>query len=290
MGFLREQDGRHAVYHRLAGYGRRVFRSESWDFQFWTSEPRMALEPDAGDPPQIQFYGLGAAPYGSYQIGTLWMFHTDPEEYGLGKMRGYQEAELTYARMGTAWHRAAQGTPFLPHGEPGTWEQGNLQCASAPVYLDDEIRYYYVGTTMFHQRHWELEPQRAGVGLARLQPDRFVALCAGEEPAELLTVAFRLPSPDLFVNVQTGEDGWVRVEILDADARPIPGLAEADCPPVTGDSTSHALRWRGASPEAMPIGKHVRLRLRARNARLYSIYAVEPGETPVYHRFSAPRP
>lgn len=290
MGLVREQDGRYAAYHRLDGYGRRVFRSESWDFQYWTGEPRMILEPDASDPPQIQFYGMGAALYGSYQIGTLWIFHTDPEEYGIGKMRGYQETELTYARLGTAWHRAAPGQPFLPHGELGSWEQGNLQCASAPVFLDDEIRYYYIGTTMFHRRRWELEPQRAGLGLACLRPDRFVALGAGEEPAELLTVAFRLPSPELFVNAQIDEGGWIRAAMLDAEARPWPGLGDAESIPVTGDSTSHPLRWRGAGPGTMPLGKPIRLRLRAQKARLYSIFALEPGEKPVYDRFTAARP
>lgn len=289
MAFLRKSDGRYAVHHRLHGYGRRVFRSESWDFTFFTREPRMIMEPDAGDPPQIQFYGMGSAPYGSYEIGTLWMFHTDPEEMGFGKARGYQEAELTYARHGHAWHRAAQGSPFIPHGPEGSWEQGNLECASQPVFLDDEIRYYYMGTTMTHQRHWELEPQRAGLGMASIEPDRFIALQATDQPADLLTVAFRLPSTELFLNAATEADGWVRVEMLDTDGKAIEGLGETDCIPVTGDSTSHPVRWRNHGPTHM-IGKPVRLRLRAQNARLYSIFATEPGEQPVCHRFSAARP
>ena len=78
MAFFRTRDGRYAAFHRLAGFGRRVFRSESWDFLYWSGEPRMIMEPDAGDPPQVQFYGMGATGYGAYEIGTLWMYHTDP--------------------------------------------------------------------------------------------------------------------------------------------------------------------------------------------------------------------
>ncbi|MGD2175541.1 MAG: hypothetical protein PVJ27_09065 [Candidatus Brocadiaceae bacterium] len=289
MAFLRQPTGRYAVHHRLHGHGRRVFRSESWDFRFFSGEPRMIVEPDAGDPPQIQFYGMGAAPYGSYEIGTLWIFSTDPDEMGFGKSRGYQEAELTYARHGHAWHRAAQGTPFIPHGGADSWERGNLQCASQPVFLDDEIRYYYMGTTMTHQRHWELEPQTAGVGMASMQPDRFVALCAGGEPAELLTVSFRLPSTELLINAATESNGWVRVEVLDAEGAPVKGLGRTDCVPVKGDSTSHQPRWSREQLNHL-VGKSIRLRLRARNARLYSIYATEPDEEAVYHRFTAPRP
>jgi len=289
MALLRSLDGRYVVHHRLHGYGRRVFRSESWDFRFFGSEPRMIMEPDAGDPPQIQFYGMGAAPYGSYEIGTLWMFHTDPEEMGFGKIRGYQEAELTYARHGHAWHRAAQGTPFIPHGPDDSWEHGNLQCASQPVFLDDEIRYYYMGTTMTHQRHWELEPQTAGIGMASMKPDRFVALRARDEPGQLLTVSFRLPSAKLFVNAATETDGWLRVEVLDANAGPLEGLGRTDCIPITGDSRSHRVHWAHEQLNHL-AGKSIRLRLHARNARLYSVFAPEPGEEPVYHRFTAPRP
>ena len=250
----------------------------------------MVMEPDASDPPQLEFYGMGSAPYGSYEIGTLWTFHTDPQEYGVGKMRGCQQAELTYARSGYAWHRAAAGTAFIPHGGPGAWDQGNLQCASQPVYLDDEIRYYYAGTNVLHKSHWELDPQRAGLGMASIKLDRFVALCAGEEEAELMTVAFTLPSRELFINASIAARGWVRVEMLDAEARPIQGLTAQQCQPVAGDSLSHPVRWRDAEGDAFPVGKPVRIRLLARHARLYSIWTPEPGESAVYHRFTAARP
>ena len=289
MALFRTPDGRFAAHHRLAGYGRRVFRSESWDFLYWSGEPRMIMEPDAGDPPQIQFYGMGATSYGSYEIGTLWIYHTDPADTGGGKMRGYQEAELTYARQGYAWHRAAQGTPFIPHGEPGSWEQGNLQCASAPVFVDDEIRYYYVGTTMFHQSHWELEPQTAGLGMASMKPDRFVALIASDEPAELTTIAFAPDAPHLFLNAKTAPDGWVKLELLDPGGSVLPGFSLDDCLPVTGDGTAIPVRWK-PDRSTIPAGQPIRLRLHARSASIYSIFSCDPDKLRSYPRFHAIRP
>jgi hypothetical protein len=288
MGLLRAPDGRYVIYHRLHGFGRRVFRSESWDFVYWTGEPRLVLEPDAGDPPQTQFYGLGSTAYGPFEIGTLWIFHTDEEDLLPGKSHGYQEAELAYARSGYAWHRAAQGTPFIPHGGPGEWDRGNLQCASAPVFLPDEIRYYYAGTDMRHQKRWELEPQTAGLGLATLKPDRFIALCAGRDPAELITVSFPLAG-ELFVNAATRPAGWIRVELLRGDKEPIAGYAGSACVPVSGDSISHHVRWESGDT-ALPIGETVRLRVLAQDADLYSLYSVAPGEEPVYHKFTVVRP
>ena len=290
IGFLRAPDGRFAAYHRMAGYGRRVFQSESWDFAHWSGEPRMVLEPDAGDPPQTQFYGLGACAYGPYEVGTLWIYATDPEDLESGKPHGLQTPELTYARVGTAWHRAEPGTAFIPNGAAGEWDCGNLQAASQPVFLDDEIRYYYAGTNVRHSRHWELEPQEAGLGMARLKPDRFVGLRAGEAPAELGTIAFKPPSVEVLVNARTADDGEVRVELQDAEARPLAGFTAGDCRPINGDSTAHRVEWRGVGQAEAPVGQPTRIRVTARGASVYSVFVTDPGESPVYHQFEALRP
>ena len=290
IGFLRAPDGRFAAYHRMSGYGRRVFRSESWDFAHWSGEPRMVLEPDAGDPPQTQFYGLGACAYGPYELGTLWIYATDPDDHGPGKANGLQTPELAYARAGTAWHRAEPGRAFIPNGAADEWDCGNLQAASQPVFLDDEIRYYYAGTNVRHSRHWELEPQEAGLGLGRLKPDRFVALRAGETRAELGTIAFKPPSVDVFVNARTADGGEIRVELQDEEARPLAGFTAADCRPINGDSTAHRVEWRGVGQAKAPVGQPTRIRLTARRASVYSVFVAEPGESPIYHQFEGLRP
>ena len=289
MGFLRAPDGRFAAYHRMAGYGRRVFRSESWDFLHWSGEPRMVLEPDPGDPPQTQFYGLGACAYGPYEVGTLWIYATDRDDLGPNKMDGLQTPELAYARTGTAWHRAEQGTAFIPNGAADEWDSGNLQPASQPIFLDDEIRYYYAGTNERHSSRWEVNPQEAGLGLARLKPDRFVALRAGDTAAELGTVIFVPPSVDVFVNARTADDGEVRVELQDAEARPLAGFTAGDCRPINGDSMAHRVEWRGVGQVEAPVGQPTRIRLTARRASVYSVFVTEPGESAVYHQFEALR-
>lgn len=288
MGFVRCRDGRYLAYHRNFNprSGRRICRSESWSLRQWSiGEPGIVLEPDAADPPQVQFYGMGSALYGPYEIGTLWMFHTDLEERGLTKMNGYQETELTYARAGNCWHRAAQGVPFVPHGLPGAWDAGNLQCASQPVFLENEICYYYAGSTMRHRTHWELEPQRAGLGLATLEPDRFIALVAGHKPAGLLTQAFKMASPRLSINASLETDGEIQAAWLDAEARPIPGFTWEDCLPIRGDSTAHAVTWKDRRTAAELVNSVVHLSVRARRARLYSIYMAQDNENVVYHQF-----
>jgi hypothetical protein len=286
-GLLRRTDGRYVAYHRVAGFGRRMFRSESHDFVHWSSPPQLVMEQDAADPPQTQFYGVGVTQYGAYEIGTLWIYRTEEGDWGGAKMRGLQTPELVYSREGTAWHRAAQGTPFVPNGAPGEWDAGNLQPASQMVFLDDEIRCYYAGTDARHEGNWEAIGQHAGLGTACLKPDRFIALRAGDQPAEMMTVLFKsLGDAEFYVNVRTARDGVVRLEVLDAEANPLPGRTESDCVPITGDHWSHKVMWRG-DPEPLKRDRIIRMRLTAQRASVYAIATAEPDETSPYHRFQA---
>jgi hypothetical protein len=94
----------------------------------------------------------------------------------------------------------------------------------------------------------------------------------------------------------------VRVALLGADMSANPGRNEDDCAPFTGNEVAHEVRWPGqdggaaapaapapAAPAPAP-GELVRLRVRAQHARLYALAAAEPGERPLYHRFTELNP
>lgn len=283
MGFHRV-DGRYVVYHRVWGHGRRIFRSESWDFRHW-SEPRMVLEPDASDEAQVEFYGLGVRAYGPYEIGTLWIYHTDEDDFGIHKMNGYEDAEFAYTRFGYAWHRAAQNEPFITSGDADAWDCGNIQCASAPLYLPNEIRYYYAGTNVRHKPGWEREKQTSGLGVAAQRPDGFISMEAGSVPGEIITRAFKLPSTDVWLNAVTGTEGWVEVGLLDQGGTPIKGFDR----PVRfiGDETAHRVQWMHDEGSASPSGQLARLRIRAQNAEVFSVAV---GERDAYFRFTEGNP
>ena len=284
MSLLRRPDGTYAAHHRVPGGGRRIGRSESADFLEWRGG-RIVLEPGPGDPPQFQMYGMGAAMYGDFEIGTLWAYRTDSEDMGQSKMNGRQEAELSYSRNGLAWHRAAAGQPFIPSGMEGEWDCGNLQCASAPVYLDEEIRYYFAASTVRHSVRWELTPARFGIGMATLKPDRFVALKAGPEGGEAWTRRFSMHAPDIRVNAEVEDGGEVRLEMLDHQGRVIPGFERERCLPIRGDGTGQAVRWEGQPNGTELVGRPVRWRLTARQAKVYSVWMPDGEGVTCYHRF-----
>lgn len=289
MSLHRAYDGRYVAYHRPNFGDRRVGRSESWDFLHW-SEPRLVMEPDAKDPAQVQFYGLGSIPYGAYEVGTLWIYQTCEDDMDFYKMKGHQQPELVYARSGAAWHRAAQGVPWIRRGSKGAWDWGMIQCASSPVLLEDEIRFYYAAFRVAHPwgRSDEKNKNRCGIGMAHMKPDRFVRLSAGDGPATLLTRPFWTDCPEFYINGITKKGGYVKAEITDLDGRVIMGFTLKDCVPFVGDEVRHRLVWSSRSDPLKLAHRQIRLRVKTRNARLYSLFSGTEDEIKAYWKFRIP--
>jgi hypothetical protein len=70
------------------------------------------------------------------------------------------------------------------------------------------------------------------------------------------------------VNAKTRPGGTLRVELLRADGRALPGFAAADCEAVAGDHHAVAVRWRGG--DRAPAGA-VKARFLLRWAFLYRL-------------------
>ena len=97
------ETGQYILYHKTISRPiRKVSRMVSDDFIHWR-DSRQVLEPDKYDPPDTQFYGLSAFPYGNQFLGLLWVYHTytqfmdmqlvssQPRQHRLGAFGG-QEA------------------------------------------------------------------------------------------------------------------------------------------------------------------------------------------------------
>ena len=302
MSLHRAADGRYVVYTRPEGGDRRVARAESWDFIHW-SEVKLVLEPGPQDPPGIQFYGMGSTLYGGYELGTLWIYHTAPEDLSYYKtMGGRQEPELAYCRNGSSWgwpllsgaggyswHRAAPGEPLIPlGGAADEWDWGRVQPASGMVFLEDEIRIYYAGTKTPHGvKDWDRPEPRCGIGLASLKPDRFVSLSAAGE-GELLTRPLKTDTPEFYVNAAVEAGGYLRVEVADIGAKPIAGFELDNCLPIAGDSVRHRVQWWGNPSAASLAGPWIRLRVKAARARLYALFCCREEELGQYWKFRIP--
>jgi len=110
-----------------------------------------------------------------------------------------------------------------------------------PVW-DGAARFYYSGRAGGHGAQF---PEAYGaIGLATLRIDGFCSMYSGEQPGAILTKPVTWPGGELLVNADprrdisghhSGDDGTygsIRVELRDADNKPLAGYRFADCNPI----------------------------------------------------------
>ncbi len=88
----------------------------------------------------------------------------------------------------------------------------------------------------------------------------------------MVTVPFTYTGDHLELNFATSGAGEIRVEVQDADGKPLPGLALEDCDPLIGDRIAGTVHWRGQASLARYVAKPVRLRFQLVDADLYSLW------------------
>ena len=104
-----------------------------------------------------------------------------------------------------------------------------------------------------------------------LRLDGFVSVSAPWAGGELITKSLRFKGKELEINYSTSAGGAVRVEIQDADGKPIPGFALDDCTQIVGDQIERVVAWTGGSDVSPLAGQVVRLRFAMADADLYSL-------------------
>ena len=63
----------------------------------------------------------------------------------------------------------------------------------------------------------------------------------------------------------------MRVEILDADGKPLPGRALADSQDFAGNRLEHDFRWKKGADLSDLAGRVIRLRFMLKDADVYSL-------------------
>jgi hypothetical protein len=101
--------------------------------------------------------------------------------------------------------------------------------------------------------------------------DGFVSVHADSPAGELTTRPLRFTGKELSINYAVGKGGNARIEIQDADGRPIPGFSLEDSRPMTGDAVAESAQWKRGSDVSTLSGRPVRLRFVLQDADLYSM-------------------
>jgi hypothetical protein len=263
--FRDPRSGKFVIVGRLMRQGRRcVQRLESEDFVFWTNgEP--LLEPDPDDRPGDDFHCLTAFAYGKSYLGLLSVCHNDPAAQNM-------DVQLAASRDGWKWSRLCDRGTFLPFSARGDWDRHQVTVAAPPMQVADQLWFYYGGRSrrLGNYSGPDNGPDWGGVGLASIRVDGFAHIEGSFDGGVVTTKPLLLRGAKLHVNVASAF-GQAQVQLLDAEGRPIEGMASA---PVVADSTDWTVQWlSGRDLSGWTSGNRpMRLRFILRNARLYSFW------------------
>lgn len=104
-----------------------------------------------------------------------------------------------------------------------------------------------------------------------LRIDGFVSIEAPQSEGEVVTKPIVFSGKNLVFNFATSAAGGIRVEIQDADGKPIEGFGIEDTPVVFGDSLAYTVPWKDGRDLASLAGRPVRLRFELKDADLFSM-------------------
>jgi len=201
-------------------------------------------------------------------LGMITMYHPITQTLNL---------RMAASRDGRHWwfpDRVAclDNAPLGDYGGGMIWQSQNLIVQGKMLYV------YYGGTEGIHRQISETRAPSTRIGPMETvteQPGYFIpfnsALCraawrvdrmyalvssaGGPTIGTAVTTPRELGGASMWVNLRTRppkksarpevDSGYLLVELLDKDGKPLPGFTQADCAPLKGDHAAIQVRWAG---------------------------------------------
>jgi hypothetical protein len=169
---------------------------------------------------------------------------------------------VTFHRWGEAFIRPGPLSNNWVYGDNGpTW--GMLETPSHVTTAPPELSLYAV------ENYWR--GNSMDVRRFTIRVDGFVSVNAPLSGGEFVTKPLLVDGSQLELNFSTSAAGSIRLEIQDADGRPLPGFSLQEIPEIFGDAIEYLVPLRGGSTFASLAGRPVRMRFVLRDADLYAM-------------------
>lgn len=149
---------------------------------------------------------------------------------------------------------------------------GLIETRSAIEGAPDELSFFLTEST-------NLDDTSARSRRHTIRVDGFVSVYAGLNGGELLTRPVIFDGDSLVLNFSSSAAGGIWVELQDGNGHAIEGRGMEDCDEVWGDDLARTVSWEGDRDLSALAGQPVRLRLRLRDADLYSLRFVKGGSS-----------
>ncbi len=269
ISFWDDDLGQYVAYTRgVAGTGpfkggvRWIRRATSPDFRNWSE-----LVPiDTGETPDEHFYTNACVKYDRapsvyLMFPSRYVYERSPNP-DWTYSPGVNDIVFMSSRDGLKFDRSMRDAFIRPGLDQNNWHDRG-------VYIETGILHTSpTEISLYGMENSHLPSQR--ILRYTLRTDGFVSVNAGYAGGEMTIVPVVFEGGELEVNYSTSAVGSIRVEMQDAEGRPIEGFGLDDCPEKFGDEIEGVIGWNnGASPGRL-AGTPVRLRFVLKDADLYA--------------------
>ncbi len=231
---------------------------------------------DEQDAPRTDIYNMSAQPY---PLDPCWYVafpaflrrsaEADAPGYR-GRHIGPVEVQFVGSRDGIAWHRYDRAA-YAPPSVASPEKRNMVFMGTGLVVRGNEIWTY---GTEFESAHGDVaarEKKADGVIARWVQRvDGFVSANTGNTLGIAHTIPVKVIGDKLLLNLDTGALGEMRVGLIDAVGKPIPGFEAERADILQHNTVSATVSWGGKSSLASLQGREVRLEFRSTRTRLYS--------------------
>ncbi|MBX3238661.1 MAG: hypothetical protein KIT80_07755 [Chitinophagaceae bacterium] len=280
VAFWSESEQQYVCYFRTWNEGgftaykgfRSVSRTTSKDFINWTQPVHMTF----GDTPLDHLYTNQTSPYFRaphiyLAIGARFMpkrqVLTDEQAKILNVNPAYfkdcSDAIFMTTRGGSVYDRTFLESFIRPAIGLENWvSRSNYPVLNvvqtSPTELSLYVNESYAQPTAHIKRY-------------TLRLDGFASLRAGFKEGEAITKPLVFKGKELEINYATSAAGYVKVEILDAKGKPLPGFTVSDSREIIGNEIRRIVSWNGKEDVSSLSGKTIKLKFYCKDADLYSL-------------------
>ena len=160
--------------------------------------------------------------------------------------------------------------PYSTH--EGDWTQRTRNPTVGMIQTSpEEISIYWNENTFSHFPEVKKGAAGCQVRRATIRTDGFVSIRMPFSGGGFTTKPFRFDGKRLQLNYETSVVGEIKIEIQNADGRPIPGYTLEDARDLFGNSVAEVCQWKGGEDLSKLSGMPIRLRMVGRDADVYSI-------------------
>ncbi len=192
---------------------------------------------------------------------------------------GTFDVQFAASRDGIAWKRWR--TPYVAAGHHDGLDLRLASMGQGMIRRGRDLHQYFVGWPHTHGRPvvWDRDQQdRAewlkkdlgGIYRATQRVDGFVSMNADFPGGKLTTRPLRFTGNRLRLNLHAQGSGGIRVALLNANGKTLPGFAAHDCDWINADAIDREVTWKSGADVSPLTGHPVRVEFTLRNARLFA--------------------